>query len=232
MTMPYAIQMHDEQVAFLSLERLVWPAGPICPHCGEASRLGRLNGLSTPIGAWKCYSCRKPFTVRHGTIFHNSHVPIHVWLQALYLLVATKQKIGSQRLGQILGVSARTAWHLKLKIMPELDVAPADVEDGGPWWREDCVMRCALPEQEPETHPGRALYEARYQRFLDALAGHATRETDMRFMHALHRLLPVSTVGPEYVVFEEQLELGLFAQQQSAHLGPEEGLKSDPHPKA
>ncbi|MGO4264154.1 transposase, partial [Lysobacter sp. TAB13] len=73
--MPNAIRLQNERVVHLSLERMVWPSGPVCPHCGEAARLGRLNGLSTPIGAWKCYSCRKPFTIRNGTIFHNSHVP-------------------------------------------------------------------------------------------------------------------------------------------------------------
>lgn len=223
--MPYAIRMYDEQVAFSSLERLVWPTGPICPHCGETSRLGRLNGLSTPIGAWKCYACRKPFTVRHGTIFHNSHVPIHVWLQALYLLVVTKQKAGPQRLGQILGVSARTAWHLKLKIMPELDVASGDVGDGGPRWHEGCVMRSALPEDDSEAHPGRALYEARYQRFLAALAGHATRETDMLFMRALHRLLRAKPEPPEDAAAEEQLELSLFDEQRAPNLCGEGGCR-------
>lgn len=230
--MPYAVRMYDEQVAFLSLERLVWPVGPICPHCGETSRLGRLNGASTPIGTWKCYSCRKPFTVRHGTIFHNSHVPIHVWLQALYLLVATKQKAGPQRLGQILGVSARTAWHLKLKIMPELFAAAAEVEDGGPWWHEDCVMRHPLPEDEAETHPGRALYEARYQRFLAAIAGRATRQSDMLFMQALRRLLPAERGVAEYPAAGEQLELSLFDEQPEPHLCGESGGRSDRQPKA
>jgi transposase-like protein len=211
--MPYAVRMYDERVAFLSLERLVWPDGPVCPHCREMSRLGRLNGLSTPVGAWKCYSCRKPFTVRHGTIFHNSHVPLHVWLQALYLMTATAQRVSSQRLGHILGVSVRTAWHLKVKIASGVDAAEA--ENGGLLRPDIQVVRCPVVGEASEAKPGWATSATRYSRFLAVLDGVATEEIDRHFLDALYRLLPTQRkrdIDSDDASVELQLELGLFSE--------------------
>ncbi|MGO4408052.1 transposase [Bosea sp. RAF48] len=210
--MPNAVRMHDEQAAFLSLEALVWRDGPVCPHCGESSRLGRLSGLSTPIGMWKCYACRKPFTIRHGTIFQNSHVPMHVWLQALYLLTATGERISSQRLGQILGVSVRTAWHLKTKITTGLDAAK---ELPGSWLSESVVKRVLrepFPDSPAPLQPGQAVCKARYERFLAVTASAAHHLDDTVFLAALHRLLRGSgtSADPRDEVFEQQLELSLF----------------------
>ncbi|WP_181832791.1 transposase [Bosea caraganae] len=217
--MPNTIRLHNEHAAHLSLERLVWPSGPVCPHCGELTRLGRLNGLSTPVGAWKCYACRKPFTIRHGTIFHNSHVPLHVWLQALYLLTETRLKMGSQRLAHVLGVSVRTAWHLKQKIMHGLDVGVPVVLRSSPWLEEVGVMRCASLACQTEHGPGSAMSEARYERFLTAVEGGANAETDRRFIEALQRLLSVRheprEAGDEALISEVQLELGLLAESES-----------------
>ena len=56
------------------------------PHCGGTDRIGKLQGKSTRHGVYKCYQCRKPFTVKVGTVFEDSHVPMRFWLQAMYLL--------------------------------------------------------------------------------------------------------------------------------------------------
>ena len=72
---------HDEAKAFAYVEARVWPEGPICPHCGGVDRISRMGGKSTRIGALKCYQCRKPFTVKVGTVFESSHVPMRLWLQ-------------------------------------------------------------------------------------------------------------------------------------------------------
>lgn len=207
-----AVRMHDEQAAFVSLEKLVWHGRPACPHCGETGRLGRLSGLSTPAGAWKCYACRKPFTVRHGTIFQNSHVQMHVWLQALYLLTATGERVSSQRLAQILGVSVRTAWHLKTKIAISLETAKdrpaAPLQEAG----IDRVFREPLPDSSAPPQPGQALCKARYERFLAAIARAANPLDDAAFLRALNRLLRTSDedADPEEVLLEQQLELSLF----------------------
>lgn len=210
--MPNAVRMHDEQAAFVSLEKLVWRGRPACPHCGETERLGRLSGLSTPIGAWKCYGCRKPFTVRHGTIFQNSHVPMHVWLQALYLLTATGERMSSQKLGYILGVSVRTAWHLKTKVTAGLEATRSlpvllHAEVG-----IDRVEREPLAADTAPLQPGQAMSMARYERFLATIAK-AERLDDAAFLRALSRLLRSSDTRAERqneTAFEHQLELSLF----------------------
>ena len=62
----------DETAAFAYVEARLWPDGPRCPHCGGTARIGRLQGKTTRPGLYKCYACKKPFTVRMGTIFESS----------------------------------------------------------------------------------------------------------------------------------------------------------------
>lgn len=107
---------HDEEAAFAFVEERVWPDGPTCPHCGGVERIGRLQGKSTRIGLYKCYQCRKPFTVRIGTVFENSHVPLHIWLQAIYLIAGSKKGISSNQLHRVLGVTLKTAWFMSHRI--------------------------------------------------------------------------------------------------------------------
>src|SRR5438105_15173035 len=87
-----APQFHNEEAAFEYVEARLWPTGPTCPHCGncDAAKIGRLQGKTTRPGLRKCYACRKPFTVRIGSIFEDSHCPLRYWLQAIYLMCASK----------------------------------------------------------------------------------------------------------------------------------------------
>jgi len=84
---------HNEEKAFAYVEGRVWPNGPTCPHCGGVDRVSKMQGKSTRQGLYKCYQCRKPFTVRMGTIFESSHVPLHIWLQAMYLMSAAQKAL-------------------------------------------------------------------------------------------------------------------------------------------
>jgi len=207
--MPNAVRLHDEKAAVFSLEKLVWRDGPLCPHCGETTRLGRLSGQSTPIGAWKCYACRKPFTVRHGTIFQNSHVPMHVWLQGLYLLIATQHHVSSQKLGHILGVSVRTAWHLKTKIIAGLAVTGDDAEPCSSVRRINHVVREPVTDEPSPPQPGQAVFKARYQRFLTAIEGLADPHSDALFLEALHLL-----VRPSCRIYRSSRRADRIAEQQ------------------
>src|SRR5947209_19861514 len=81
---------HDEAAAYEWVERRVWPEGPVCPHCGGMERLSKMQGKSTRIGTYKCYQCRKPFTVKVGTVFESSHVPMTLWRQAMDLRTSSK----------------------------------------------------------------------------------------------------------------------------------------------
>jgi transposase-like protein len=99
----------DELSAHRYLENLLWPNGVCCPHCGNHGRVGKLNGSSTRVGTYKCYNCRKTFSVTHGTLMSSSHVPAHKWLQAIYLTEGGTQPMRPHHLQQILNVSFKTA---------------------------------------------------------------------------------------------------------------------------
>ena len=111
-----AAHFHNEEAAFKYVEALIWPAGPVCPHCGETGRVGVLAGATTRFGLKKCYACRKPFTVRVGTVFEHSHAPLRKWLQAIHLIASSKKGISSNQLSRTLGVTLRTAWHMSHRI--------------------------------------------------------------------------------------------------------------------
>lgn len=118
---------HNEAEAFAYVEARVWPEGPVCPHCGGVERISKMQGKSTRMGLHKCYQCRKPFTVRMGTIFESSKVPLHVWLQAMYLIAGSKKGISSNQLARTLGLTVKTAWFLSHRIreaMREGGLAP------------------------------------------------------------------------------------------------------------
>lgn len=109
------------------MESRIWPDGPVCPKCGSKDRIGKLQGTSTRIGTYKCYVCRKPFTVKMGTIFEDSHVPMRLWLQAIYLMSASKKGISSHQLHRTLDVTLKTAWFMGHRIreaMREGELAP------------------------------------------------------------------------------------------------------------
>jgi len=111
-----AAHFHDEAAAYAYVEARVWPNGPVCPHCGGVERLSKMNGKSTRIGTYKCYQCRKQFTVKVGTVFESSHVALNVWLQALALLTSSKKGFSSNQLSRILGVTLKTAWFMSHRI--------------------------------------------------------------------------------------------------------------------
>jgi transposase-like protein len=113
-----ADRFHNEEAAFDYVEGQLWPHGPTCPHCGnaDAGKIGRLQGKTTRPGLRKCYACRKPFTVRIGSIFEDSHLPLRLWLQAIHLLCSSKKGISTRQLQRTLGCGMKTAWHLGHRI--------------------------------------------------------------------------------------------------------------------
>src|SRR5271170_869599 len=117
-----AKHFHDEEAAFSYLESRIWPNGPVCPHCGGVERLSKMKGKSTRIGTYKCYQCRKQFTVKVGTVFEDSHVPMRIWLQAIYLLCSSKKGISSNQLSRTLGVTLKTAWFMSHRIREAMRV--------------------------------------------------------------------------------------------------------------
>ncbi len=109
-------QFHDEAAAFAFVEARLWPQGPVCHHCKSGERVGALKGKSTRLGLYKCYACRKPFTVRMGTVFESSHIELHKWLQAIYLLCSSKKGISTNQLHRTLRITLKSAWFLSHRI--------------------------------------------------------------------------------------------------------------------
>jgi len=123
---------HDEQAAYDYVEARVWPQGRVCPHCGTVDHSGLLKGKSTRIGLYKCYDCRQPFTVKVGTIFEKSHVPLHLWLQAMHLVCSSKKGISSNQLHRVLGVTLKTAWFMSHRIREAMkDTSPTPLGGEG-----------------------------------------------------------------------------------------------------
>lgn len=106
----------DENAAIAYVEAWLWPNGPECPHCGAVDQASRSKGKTTRPGLWNCRACRSPFTVRIGTVFESSHVPMRIWLQAIYLVCSSKKGISTRQLQRTLGGSMKTAWFLGHRI--------------------------------------------------------------------------------------------------------------------
>lgn len=113
LSQPY---FHSEEAAYAFVESRVWARGPVCPHCGGVERNGKLGGASTRIGVYKCYDCRKPFTVKVGTVFESSHIPLRLWLQAIFLIASSKKGISSNQLHRTLGITLKSAWFMSHRI--------------------------------------------------------------------------------------------------------------------
>ena len=111
-----ADHFHNEEAAYEFVEKRIWPKGPVCVHCGCVERIGKMSGKSTRVGVYKCYDCRKPFTVKVGTIFESSHVPLRLWLQAIFLIASSKKGISSNQLHRTLGVTLKTAWFMSHRV--------------------------------------------------------------------------------------------------------------------
>lgn len=94
------------------LERIFWPEGAVCAHCGVMGQATLLKGKSTRPGVYWCNACGKPFTVTVGTVFENSKVPLNSWLYLNHLLCSTMKRVSVLRSAQMLGVTYKTAWFM------------------------------------------------------------------------------------------------------------------------
>lgn len=121
---PYA----DEDRASMFLESLRWPNGVVCPHCRRrgAYALTPRPESRRPVrkGVWKCRSCRRQFTVRVGTFFEDSHIPLSKWVMAVSILCASRKGIGSKQLERMLGLSYKTAWFMSHRLRQAMAERP------------------------------------------------------------------------------------------------------------
>src|SRR5580658_2729773 len=95
----------DQETARAYLETRLWPNGPRCPVCGLGERI-----TARKEGFYRCNQCKEDFTIRTGTIFERSHVPLHKWIYAMYLLVTARKGISSMQLAKEIGITQKSAW--------------------------------------------------------------------------------------------------------------------------
>jgi transposase-like protein len=110
----------DEGKAREFLEKSRWPAGPVCPWCGQQDSIKPLGGKSMGPGWYFCSDCRDKFTVRVGTLYERSHIPLHKWLLATHLIVSSKKGISSLQLSRMLGITYKSAWFMAHRIRAQM----------------------------------------------------------------------------------------------------------------
>ncbi len=107
----------NEAKAIELIESLMWPDGPHCPHCGCLDKQYRIQAkgqtkTSARPGLHKCGHCRKQYTVKVGTIFESSKIPMHKWLMVIYLMCSSKKGISAKQIERSIGVSYKAAWFM------------------------------------------------------------------------------------------------------------------------
>lgn len=178
-----AKHFHDEEAAFAELESILWPNGPVCPHCGCTDRIYVLKGVrSKPskkhpkgverFGLKKCGHCRKQFTVRVGTVFEDSHAPLHKWFQAIHLLASSKKGISSHQLHRTLEVQYNTAWFMSHRIREAMRVGgfmPPMGGDGGVVEVDETIFGRADTHPKGRRRPNRKITNSAHKNVILSL---------------------------------------------------------------
>jgi len=131
-----APHFHDEAAAFERVEKVLWPQGPVCHHCGC---MGRITAIApnpekrVRYGLKRCGDCKQQFTVRMGTIFEESKLPLHIWLQAMHLMCSSKKGVSAHQLHRTLEITYKSAWFLAHRIREAMrsgNLAPFGTDGG------------------------------------------------------------------------------------------------------
>ena len=136
---PTPIELSDpvyssEDAARLHMEMVRWPDGVVCPHpnCGSKTGARPVQGDSMGPGWFYCTACQDKFTVRTGTVWERSHIPLHKWLLATRLMASSKKGISAHQIHRTLKITYKSAWFLCHRIreaMADNDPAPLGGED-------------------------------------------------------------------------------------------------------
>ncbi|MDD5656778.1 MAG: IS1595 family transposase [Elusimicrobia bacterium] len=123
---PDSAASEDKARAFL--ESILWPQGPVCPHCGsvEVYRMTPKAGSTKPgrAGLFRCRACERQFTVTVGTIFEGSHIPLNKWLMAVHFMTASKKGMSAHQLHRMLGITYKAAWFMAHRLRHAMKEGP------------------------------------------------------------------------------------------------------------
>jgi len=214
-----APQFKTEEGAFAYVEAHLWSEGPVCPHCGncDASRIRKMQGKTTRLGLHKCNECRKPFTVRMGTIFESSHLALHLWLQVIHLMCASKKGISTRQIQRMLQCSMKTAWFLTHRIREAMrsgDLSPFGSDGGKVEVDETFIGR------EPGMEKGRGAYHHKMKvlSLVDRDTGHS-RSFVIDKVHALEiaPILFANLSREAHLVTDEAYHYSAFSMRFGDH---------------
>jgi transposase-like protein len=122
---------HDAEAARAWLEALLWPDGPVCPHCGLIGCAYAMGGKTQRAGLYKCKGCEEQFTVTVGTLFESSHIPLNKWVLAFQLMVASKKGMSAHQMHRMLGITYKSAWFMCHRIRAALADGTLPAKLGG-----------------------------------------------------------------------------------------------------
>lgn len=126
-----ADHFRDDDAARKYLEGVLWPEGPVCPHCGTVN-----HAYATKhAGVYRCAEaeCRKDFTVNMKTVMERSHSAFHTWLQAFHLMTASKKGVSAHQLHRMLGITYRSAWVMAHRIREAIRAGGLEARHGRFW---------------------------------------------------------------------------------------------------
>lgn len=230
-----APHFHNEEAAFAKLESVVWPNGPVCPHCGETKKVYAIKAnpeKRVRVGLKKCSACRKQFTVKVGTVFEHGRVPLYKFLQAVYLMCASKKGCSAKQLERTLEVTYKTAWFMAHRIREAMrsgDLAVPFGSGGGSVEADETFIG---------TEPGSTKKKGGYHHKMKVLTL-LDRDTKQARSVVIDNLRPV-TIAPilnENIAKEARLitdeahhhkRIGKgFAEHETVHHGREEYARGD-----
>jgi transposase-like protein len=204
----------NEQAAHAKLEKIAWPDGPVCPYCGATDRIGAVAGKAARVSLKFCCRCRKQFRATIGTLFEGSHVPLHKWFQAIFLLTASNSTITTHRLHLRLEVTNKTASSMRHRIEGALNRGHDGQSGGfgGASWTE------AFGRKQTEGRPG--LMARRLSAASRTSLANAAANTDMPWTTAAIRSL-------ERLPAASARQFLAFIETAQAFVGPEEDVRFD-----
>jgi transposase-like protein len=182
----------DAEAAREWLETLLWPEGPICPHCGLIGPAYKMKNKSQRPGVYKCKGCEEQFTVTVGTVFERSHIPLNKWLFAFSMMVASKKGVSAHQIHRMLGITYKSAWFMCHRIREALTVMPFDKLGGANKVVE--IDETYIGGKEANKHASKRLHAGRGAVGKAPVLSLVERDGDVRSHHVAN--VNGATLGP------------------------------------
>lgn len=215
------------------LERLRWPDGPICPHCGATDPyriVGKPESKSPARpGLLKCRACRKQFTVKVGTIFEDSHIPLSKWVIAIHLLCASKKGMSAHQLHRMLGTTYKTAWFMAHRLRWAVTQPPLSTKLAGIVEADETYIGGYQPGIKGRGAKGKQIVVALIERGGRARSIHVGRVTGKNLKRVLAEYVdPSARLMTDHFASYKGADK-MFASHETVNHGAKEYARGDVH---